>query len=178
VPTPEAPQPEKKPANTDQPKLDLLVGGDRGDVFSGIPAYFYDSVVQSCAARLDDSQGVRVDVTTREMNRGEAVSRAKNEKEAYVIWLHLRGDNHSGTNPDDIYIEYTVFEPTSAKVKTQGSTYQGTYRKRGGVLAPPRTAGGTNTAITESRLRDAAEDAAERILKALHVALPSDIPIH
>src|SRR5467141_2604283 len=86
VPTPEAKQPEKKPVANDQPRLNLIVGADRGDAFAGIPTYYYDSVLQSCGGRLDDSRGVRVEVTGKDMTRGDALKRAKAEKEAYVVW--------------------------------------------------------------------------------------------
>ena len=78
-------------------------------------------------------------------------------------------------NLDAIFIEYLVLEATTAKVKTQGNSYQGPYRK-GGVITGPST-GRSNTVIAESRLRVAAEDAAARILKALHIASRSDIPL-
>ena len=113
------------------------------------------------------------------MTRGDAVTRAKAATDGYVIWLQLRGDDMSrgyAGNLDQIYLEYTVFEATTAKVKTQGSCYQSLNRK-GGVVLSPRTSG-SNTAIVEARLKDAAEDAAQRILKALHIASPSDIPPH
>lgn len=178
VPTPEVKQPEKKPAANEHPKLNLIVGMHSGDVFSGIPLSFYDSVLESCAGRLDDSGGVHVEVVTRQMTRSDAVNRARAEKEGFVIWLQLRTDSYSGTNGnlDAIYIEYTVLEAASAKVKTQGNCYPNSSRK--GVVVAPRTSGRSNTMIAESRLRDAAQEAAERILKALHIVLPTDIPPH
>ncbi len=179
-PAAEAKQPEKKSATSDLPKAKLIVGTSRNDVFAGVPLYFYDSVLKSCAGRLDDSSGVSVETETKGMTRGDALSRAKAATDGYVIWLQLRGDDMSrgyAGNLDQIFVEYTVFEAITAKVKTQGSCYQGSYRK-GGVVLSPRTSGGNNTVIVESRLKDAAQDAAERILKALHIASPSDIPSH
>lgn len=173
VPTPEATQPEKKPVANDQPKLNLIVGIDRGSGFGAIPSYYYDAVLESCAKRLDDSSGVRLEVVPREMTRSDAIKRAKGEKEGYVIWLELRAD---GSNPDGLYIGYTVLEPTTAKLRTQGHSYQEVYRQ-GGVTIPG-TSGRTNNMIIERRLRDAAQAAAEKILKALHIASPSDIPPH
>jgi hypothetical protein len=175
VPTPEPKQPAKKPTADAQPKLDLIVGIGRGDAFSGISLYYSDSVLKSCADRLHDAHTVRVETVSNEMTRADAIKRARAEKEAYVVWLQLRVDSYSGnssSNLDAAYVEYTVFEPTSAKVKTQGNCYQGGNRNLGGII--PRT----NTAMIERRLRDAAQEAAERILKALNVALPSDIPPH
>ena len=177
APTPQ-PTPQTKPA-TNELRLNLIVGESHSDLFSGIPIYYNDSVLQSCAKRLDDAHGVKVEVAGKEMTRSDAIKRAKAESQGYVVWLQLRADGYpsnSSTNQDAIYIEYTVFEPTTAKTTVQGNVYQSMYSK-GGVVLGPRT-GGSNTVITEGRLRSAAEEAAERILKALHIPLPSEIPPH
>jgi len=179
VPTPEAKQPDEKPTRSDQPSVNLLVGTNRGDVFAGIPLYLYDGVLQSCAHRLKDSSAVSVDMVTQEMTRSDAANRAKGAKEGYVIWLNLRGEDQMGSsagNLDGVFIEFVVFEAVTAKVKTQGTSYQGNYRK-GGVVMGPGT-GRSNNVIIEDRLRVAAEDAAVRILKALHLSSASDIPSH
>lgn len=171
-------EPEKKPAADDEKQhLDLIIGASRSDVFSGIPPYFSDSVLLSCSRRLNDSRGLRVDVVARAMERVDAIKSAKAAKQGYVVWLQLRSDsNVSGSDLSDVRIDYWVFESMTAKVKTQGTSYQGAYRNGGGVLSP-RTRG-NNPAITESLLKDAARAAAERILKALNIASPSDIPTH
>jgi hypothetical protein len=180
VPTPEpTPQPQPATSSNTEPRLYLIVGEDRGDLFSGIPLYYNDSVLQSCAQRLDDAHGVKVEMASKEMTRSDAVKRAKAESQAFVVWLRLRADNlssSSSTNPDAIYLEYTVFEPVTAKTVTQGSAYQSRYAK-GGVVIGPGT-GTSNVGIIEARLKYAAEEAAERILKALHILLPSEIPPH
>lgn len=179
VPTPEPIETEKKPAS-DAPMISLLVGTNRGDVFAGIPLSIYDGVLQSCSGRLKESSAVSVEVARQEMTRSDAARRAKDAKEGYVIWLNLRGEDQMGSyggNLDGIFIEYLVFEAVTAKIKTQGNSYQGTYRK-GGVVLGPNTGSSNNNMIVESRLRVAAEDAAERILKALHIASGSDVPAH
>jgi hypothetical protein len=181
APTPEVTPDEKKPDAKDKPRQPLIIGAARGDAFAGIPSYYSDSVLQSCIARLDQSHAVNLEVVPREMTRSDAVKRAHAEKETFVVWLELRADNSfasntSNNNLDSIYIEFTVLEPTTAKVVAHGNCYQGAYRK-GGVSLPP-SVGRSNTGVTESRLRDAAQDAADRILKALTIAPPSEIPIH
>jgi hypothetical protein len=97
-----------------------------------------------------------------------------------VVWLQLRTDGvNNNTSVSDlgaISIDFTVYEPVTAKVKAQGTCYQGAYRN-GGVVLGPKT-GGTNAALAESRLKDSARDAAERILRALHIVLPTDMPTH
>ena len=177
VPTPEAKPPEKKPDAGDEVKVNLMVGTNRGDVFAGIPFNISDGVLQSCVGRLKESSGVRVDVVEKYMARGDAVNRAKAAKDGYVVWLNLRGEDQMSTNAnnlDGVFIEYLVLEAITAKVKTQGNCYQGSYRKGGVVLGP--STGRSNNVIVESRLRVAAEEAAARVLKALHLASRSDIP--
>ena len=174
--TPEPSPTEKKPV-TDVARIPLILGASRDDVFMGIPVNIYDSVVDSCAIRLQDASVARVQTVGNGFSRSEAIQRAKNEDEGYVVWLHLRGDDLSGGyagNLDSIYIEYFVFEHTTAKVKTQGNCYQGTYRKGPVVMGSPT--GRSSTAVVEDRLKLAATDAGERILKALHLASASDVP--
>jgi hypothetical protein len=178
---PEVKQPEKKPEPKDEKRQEIIVTSNRGDAFTGVPLYYYDTVLRACAGRLDDARAVKVEVVSKHTNRGEAINTAKAQKEAYVVWLQLRTDGVNNNRPTgdlgDISIEYTVYEPTTAKVKAQGTCYQGAARA-GGVVLGPRTPGGGNPAIAESRLIDAAQDAAERILRALHLVLPTDLPTH
>ena len=178
APPTETKEPEKKPAAADEKqRLDLIIGASRGDVFSGIPPYFSDSVLLSCSRRFSESRTVRVDVVSKALERPDAINSAKAAKEGYVVWLQLRSDsNVPGSDLSDVRIDYWIFESVTAKVKTQGTTYQGAYRNGGGVISP-RTRG-NNPAIAESLLKDSARDAAERILKALHIASPSDLPTH
>jgi hypothetical protein len=181
TPTADVKQPDKTAESNDIKRQVIILTTNRGDVFEGAPPYFYDTVLKSCADRLEDAGGLRVDVVSKHTSRGDAINAAKAEKEAYVVWLQLRSDNlgRSGSTGDvrDIVIEFTIFDPTTAKVKTQGTSYPGAARS-GGTVISPGSAGNRNEAIAESRLREAARDAAERILKALHVASPSDLPTH
>lgn len=177
--TPAEKKPEAAEPAKDDKRQEIIVTSNRGDVFAGIPLYFYDSVVNSCAGRLDDAHGVKVDVVSKHTNRSDAINNAKSQKDAYVVWLQLRTDsmNTSTTGSDlgAISIDFTVFEPVTAKVLAQGTCYQAAYRA-GGVIVGPRTTSTTNAAVAESRLKESARAAAERILKALHIASPSDVP--
>ena len=175
APTPATePAPPKKPP-TKKTGLSLLVGIDTTDVFLNVPPYFHDTVLQSCAHRLNDSPA-KADVADRGLNRGEAVKKAKAEKEVYVVLLQLKYDNMNNSNNTiyDLIVEYVVFAPTTAKIVTTGQTYLGATQK-GAVI--PRTTGGTNAMYAELLLKRAGEEAAERILHALHVgALPPTLP--
>src|SRR5436190_9860545 len=62
-PPPDPKLSEKKPVPKE--RLDMIVGTNRGDAFAGIPLYFYDSVLSSCARRLDDASSLKVDVVAK-----------------------------------------------------------------------------------------------------------------
>lgn len=171
-PEPQSVPAETKPAEKVKPALSFIVGIDRDLSFVSIPLYFSDTVLRACADRLDDGPSVDVDVAPRDVNRGEAVKRAKAEKEAYVVWLNLRADSMNssgGSTYRDIYIEYVVFTPQTGKVATSGRTYQQSFRS-GGVIGLP----GTSGAASEYALKEAAREAAERILSAIKSHIPGD----
>ena len=178
-----APTPESSPTPTakkspEKPALPLIVGIDTHDSFSNIPLYFSDSVLQSCVERLRDETAVSVEVASRDMSRGDALKRAKAEKEGYVVLMQLRLDNMgagpTNANLSDLYIEYFVFAPTTAKQVTSGRTYQQAYRNRG-VVVGPGTSG--NTVYAEYRLKQAAREAAERILNGVHISPPPGVTL-
>jgi hypothetical protein len=174
-PTPAAvplPEPTPPPAATPEnpkPVLKLVLGMERPDGFTGISLNTYTGVLRSCAERLDEPLSVKVELAQHPMRRIEAINRAKTEKDAYVIWLQVRADemssNPTGT-PNNAYIEYLVFAPTTAKLVTSGSTYP-----RRGVIASPRTTGVNG----DRAFNEAARAAADKILAALQMHIPSHI---
>lgn len=168
VPVPTA-EPTSTPKPVEKPKaaVTLIVGIDRYGSFAHIPSTIYDGVLRSCAERLDAPDSVKVEVSQRDMGRGEAVARAKAAKEAYVVWLQIRpdmagADNGSGDN--SIWIEYSVFAPETAKIFTTGRAYRG-YRTRG--ILTRRT-----DIYGDEALNQAAREAAERILASLKIPAP------
>jgi hypothetical protein len=169
VPTPEPTLPAK-PAEKPKPRLTFIVGMDRYGSFASLHLSTYSGVVRNCAQRLDEPESVRVDASEREMTRGEAVNRAKAEKEAYVVWMRIRPDtmgDDNGTSGDfnQIYIEYTVFAPTTAKQVTTGNTYPYAYRKSTVILRPQSPADG------DRLFNQAARDVADKILAHFHVGM-------
>ena len=166
TPTPEpTPVPKKQ---SDEPGVGLLLTMYQHDSFANYPLRFADVVLSSCAERLRRS--VTVDVNQNDVNRGEAAKKAKDETKSFVVWLQLANStmgSSSNNSYSDLEIEYYVFAPVTGKVVTSGRTYQGGNRKGpvtvGGV---PRT---NNSVYTEQLLSYAAEDAADRILDALHL---------
>jgi len=141
--------------------------------FSRISLNTYSGVLRSCADRLDDSSLVKADTTSREMTRADAIRQAKAETGAYVVWLQIRSNNSYGQasvydDPDNVYIQYAVFAPTTAKQVTSGNTYPRAYQNAR-VRVP------TSSTQGDYYLNQAARGAAERILDHFHLR-PSQIP--
>lgn len=174
--TPERlPTSSAKDTENETTTVKLILGVDRYSDVSDIPSYFYSSVRDSCAGRLDDAKSVEVIPTTENMSRSDAAHRAKKEKDAYVVMLELRSTStRVGTQMtrdlNDVYIEYLVFAPVSAKVVAKGKAFQ---RKQslGGVLTRQPT--GRNTIADHDHwLKQAARDAAEDILASFRIRPP------
>ena len=163
------PEPTPAPIASEQPKpvLQFVIGIDRYDSFSSISIASYNAALRSCAQRLDKSPLVSVERVERSMSRGEASNRAKAEKSAYVVWLRVREDemssNTTGT-PNNVYIEYVVFAPTTGKVVSSGSAYP---RKRG-IIPNSRTSGING----DSEIIEAARAVANKILAAMQTHIP------
>jgi hypothetical protein len=164
-----APQatPSPTPAEKPKPAFTFILGLDKYGNFSRVPLNTYSGVLRSCAGRLDDSPSVKAEITNRDMSRSAAIQQAKAETEAYVVWLQLHSNTSGGVDeiygdPNNIYIEYTVFAPTTAKQVTTGSTFPEAYRNRRVRLPTPTTDG-------DYYLNQAARGAAERILDHFHL---------
>jgi hypothetical protein len=176
VSTPEPTPAPNKPAEKPRAALTFIIGMDRYGDFSRIPLYVSSSVLRTCADRLDDPGSVNVEIATRDIGRGDAIRRAKAEKEAYVVWLQLAPDTFSGRagSNDNLYnveIQYLVLAPTTAKQVTSGRTYPGAYRNRG-VIVSPKTSG----VYGDYYLNQAAKAAAERILDHFHIGMTNTRP--
>ena len=179
-PTPAAtPDPEPTPVEKSKPKeksnLTLVVGIQK-DSFSNTALFYYGVVLRGCADRLRDA-GATVDVSQKDINRAEAIKQAKASKDAFVVLLKIGPSNaaiergtYGDPNLSELYVEYVVFAPTTGKVATSGNSYQRGLSKGPVVVGP--TSGRTNSIYTEQLLRQAAEDAAERILRAVHISVP------
>lgn len=131
-------------------------------------SHFYSTmVVGACAERLKEAGGVDVQVGG-EMNRKQASDLAKNSSDTYVVLLQLENDSARSSDSDwnatgdprYLLVSYTVFEPKTGKSKTSGRAYP-----RANVTDPlslPQTRQGS-----EMRLKLAAEEAADRVLRFL-----------
>lgn len=174
VSTPEPTPTPKPPSEKPKPGLTFLVGLDSHAGFANIPLYAYDGVLRSLTDRLADAPSVHVGGTQSQMNRGEAIQKAKSEKEGYVVWLELEVDtmnpNRNTRDLDNIIIGYVVFAPTTAKITTSGRTYSQAQRSKG--IFNPRTSG----IYGDRNLNLAAREAAERILSHFRLHAPKDGP--
>ena len=160
---------EKAPAKA--PRIHLLVGVENRNPFTNIPYYLSDTVLDNCVRRLADSADIVPNAVGRGIDRVDAVRRAKAEKEAYVVWLQVESDvldsgKQQKNGPDELYVRYTIFEPVTAKVRQSGRTHQQIYKTgRGGVSTSSK--GGA--VYSEYALKQAAREAAERILAAFDI---------
>jgi hypothetical protein len=173
VPTPEPePSPQKPNRSDEDDPIKVIVGIDRGSGFEFIPLEFYSAALYGCSDRLDESALVQVTGTQQDFSRGEAVNRAKKERETYIVWLNLRGENsgveRTSNNRNEMILDYTVFAPTTGKIIASGRTYQRAARV-GGVIVSPPGSGRADPIYGEYMVKQAARDAAERILSRLDV---------
>jgi hypothetical protein len=155
------------------PKIHLLVGIENRNPLTNIPYYLADTVLDNCVRRLADSADIIPHPIGRGLDRVDAVRRAKAEKEAYVVWLQIESDaldsgKQQKNGPDELYVRYTIFEPGTNKIKQSGRTHQQIYKTgRGGVSAPTSSRNGA--IYSEYALKQAAREAAERILAAFEI---------
>ena len=167
-PAPESPAPAATP-DSPKPTLRFIIGIERYDGFSSVTLDAYNGVLPSCANRLDQSPAVSVAPLERSLSRAEASNRAKGEKIAYVVWLNIRENNLSSSRtgtPNNAYIEYVVFAPTTAKVVTSGSAYP-----RSKSINPGRTIGVNG----DPEFNEAARSVANKILAAMSAHIPTHI---
>jgi hypothetical protein len=164
---PEAtPEKEKLP-----PVASFVVGGDRLSATFEIPTGYLDIAINACIDRLRKSQSLDVKAGGTSLNRKEAIDEAKKQTEAYVVWLELKADI-SGSSLSSIVIQYSVFTPQTAKVKTYGSVYLDERRMgsgRVGVGLPPST---SRRLPLDYLMREGGRDVAERLMNHFHVRLP------
>jgi hypothetical protein len=163
---------EKKPEKP--PKLQFLVGIDNRDPTSNIPYYVTDTVIDTCVRRLSDAAEVIVTSAGRGMSRAEAIKRAKEETVRYVVWLQIGSElADAGKQPtknslDELYVSYSIIEPGTAKFKQTGRSHHQIYQSgRGGVSTTSRN----GPLYSEYALRQAAREAAERVLDAFAIRL-------
>jgi hypothetical protein len=171
TPTPE-PTPEPKPKRDENAVNFLVAAGDVGTAVTNLPISFYTAAAEGCADQLGKRSGLAVDLSRRDLTRGEAIEKAKSGKTTYVVLVSLVLDRMTATTSGnyEIEVDYVVFAPGNAKVMASGRTYENSSRK--GPISVGRPVGVNAPGYRERLLRRAGADAADRILKSLHLSDP------
>lgn len=171
TPTPEAtpkPAPEK-----DKDEIDFFVAtGHRGATVSRAPLSFHDAATNGCAEQLRKRTSLDVAVSLQEVSRGEAIAKAKAGQKTYVVLVTLIEDYMSSRSSGsyEFEVDYVVFAPVTAKVMASGRTYESSARK--GPISVGRPGTVNLPSFREALLQRAGADAADRILKNLHLDDP------
>jgi hypothetical protein len=166
---------EKKPETK---RIQMLVGIDKHEAFATVPLYLYDTVLDNCVRRLGEADIVLPTLAGSDMNRGAAIKAAKQETVRYVVLLHIGSEYADAgkqvkNGQDELYVEYTVFEPETAKVKASGRTHQHIYQTgRGGVSLPSKS----SPIYSEYAIKQAAREAADQILERFDIKIRSEFP--
>ena len=160
------------------PKVQLLVGIDGREVFTNIPFYVYDTVLDNCVRRLGETDIVFVTPAGNKMTRADAIKAAKQEATRWVVNLEIRSvyadaGRQVKNNQDELFVDYTVIEPGTGKIKHSGQTHQHIYQNgRGGVTLPTRNGG----VYSEYSIKQTAREAADRILAEFDITVMETKP--
>lgn len=166
TPTPEAtPTPKKEVKN----ELVFFLGADRYSSYANLPFTYYDAVMRGCASRLRAGSSADVDISDHDVNRAEAIKKAKSETKAYVVWFNLTFDMLARSY-DDLVIEFIVYAPETAKVVTNGRSYLRGQRA-GPVVVDPNPRRTSSELYRQELLKRAGEEVGDRIIKALHLSV-------
>jgi hypothetical protein len=168
VPTP-TPEPTPEPKTEKKSDLGFIVAAYRYSTFESYPWSYYDAAIRGCSDKLRSSSSAEVSVVEKDMNRGEAIKRAKAETTTHVVLLTLKLDQMTAQSYDDLELEYVVFAPKTGKVVATGRTYLNGTR-RGPVVVPRR--GTSAVMMREQLMKEAGEEAGARILSALNLNIP------
>lgn len=173
VPTP-TPEATPKPApKDDKDEFNFFVTtGHRGASVSRAPLSFHDAATNGCAEQLRKRTSLDVAVSLQEVSRGEAIEKAKAGKTTYVVMVSVIEDYMSASSSGyyEFEVDYVVFAPVTAKVMASGRTYESSARK--GPISVGRPKNVNLPSYREALLRRAGADAADRIVKSLHLSDP------
>ncbi len=167
---------EKKPEAVK--RIQILVGIDKHEPFATIPFYIYDTVLDNCIRRLGEADIVMPTSAGSDMNRAAAIKAAKQETVRYVVVLHLGSEfadagKQAKNGQDELYVDYLMLEPETAKVKASGRTHQHIYQTgRGGVTLPSKN----SPIYSEYSIKQAAIDVADRILGVFDIKVRGEWP--
>lgn len=168
--SPTSPEPEAK-SNTSA-RIQLLVAVDEPSAFNRVPLSVPETVLETCVQRLGAAAtGVAAVPASRRMTRSEVVKVAKAEKTRYVVWLQVGNERDDfgadvSTQNNRFYVNYTIFEPGSAKIKKSGRAQRGTGNLGNVGVTVPTT---RDAVYSEYAIKETARQAADRILDAFQI---------
>ena len=175
---PVAPVPTPTPEPTPLPKAEKVEVKIPLAVLSDDTNYFVQATHQSYAvhaaaiARLRESRSLEVSGDSKRASRGEAIKQAKESKGQHVVWFELRpmGAQTARRQPaEEMVIEYTVFQPGTAKRLSGGSVHMRRARGPLGRMGVPSC---YPVLVNEVEYVYGGLEMAERIMQSLSVPPP------
>lgn len=174
---PPAPEPvpstiESQTKSKTSARIQLLVAVDESSGFSRVPLSVPETVLETCVQRLSAAAaGIAAVPASRRMTRPEAVKAAKAETTRYVVWLQVGNERDDfgadvSTQSNRLYINYTIFEPGSAKIKRSGRAQRGTGNLGNVGVTVPTT---RDAVYSDYAIKETARQAADRILDAFQI---------
>lgn len=177
APSVSGPKPvEKKPEASK--RIQLLVGIDKHQAFTTTPYYLYDTVLDNCLRRLGEAEIVMPTSAGSSFTRADAVKAAKQETVRYVVLLNLGSEYADAgkqvkNGQDSLYVDFVMFEPETAKIKTSGRAHQHIYQTgRGGINLPTKN----SPIYSDYAIKQAAIEVANRILNAFDIKIRGEWP--
>lgn len=151
-------------------RIQLLVAVNDPSGFDRVPLVAPEIVLTACGQRLKEAKEVATDLSSRRMTRAEAISAAKAETTRYVVFLEVKNERAEfgaeSSGQDRLYINFAVFEPGTAKLKKSGRAQHSTGRAGNVGVTVPGIGDGL---YSEYAIREAARQAADRILEAFQI---------
>lgn len=115
-------RPEPKSTSAESAQVKLLIARQR------TPKQFMseDTIFACFLQRLNEFTGVSGSALG-ELKREDAIKRARNEAESFVVLLQFEIDNFQGgrivLNSPDLEVKYFVYAPRTGELKTKGKVY-------------------------------------------------------
>jgi hypothetical protein len=176
APSVSGPKPvEKKPEVSK--RIQLLVGTDKHQAFANIPYYLYDTVLDSCIRRLGEADIVMPTSAGGDFDRAAAIRAAKQETVRYVVLLNLGSEYADAgkqvrNGQDELYVDFVMFQPETAKIKTSGRAHQHIYQSGRVGIGQPKS----GAVYSEYAVKQAAIEIANRILAAFDIKIRGEGP--
>ncbi|MEW6731073.1 MAG: hypothetical protein AB1489_07040 [Acidobacteriota bacterium] len=133
---PPSSEPEKQTPKQEAPRFSLIATTDVQSV--SVPSTVYGLIMSGFAGRLKETPIFDTKLE-KQMTRKEATDLAKTQTEVFVVWLQFGGDafNGGGNSISDYSVDYFVFQPGTAKLKSQGRVYLRPYSPNVNVGSVP-----------------------------------------